>query len=60
MTAKETMTKIVLSQPDDATYDEILRELAMERMIERGLDDARNGCVISNENMERHIREWAK
>ena len=32
------------------------RELAFERMIERGMEDARNERVISNEEMERRIR----
>ena len=31
------------TQPDDASYDEIIRELAFERMIEKGLEDAREG-----------------
>jgi DnaJ-domain-containing protein 1 len=32
--AKEQMTKIVQDQPEDSSYDEILRELALARMIE--------------------------
>lgn len=57
---KEKMTKVIQSQPEDATYEEIMRELAFERMIERGLDDSRSGRVISNEDMERRIRTWQK
>jgi predicted transcriptional regulator len=49
---KEKMTEVIQSQPEDASYDEILRELAFERMIERGLEDSRNGRVISNEDMD--------
>ena len=54
--AKEKMTEVIQSQPDDATYEEIMRELAFERMIERGLSDSRSGRVISNEKMECRIR----
>ena len=57
---KEKMTEIIRSQPEDATYEEILRELAFERTIERGLEDSRSGRVISNEDMERRIRTWPK
>lgn len=57
---KEKMTEVIQSQPEDATYEEIMRELAFERMVERGLDDTRNGRVISNEDMERRIRTWQK
>lgn len=45
-TAKEKMTEIIRSQPDDATYEEILRELAFERMVNRGLADVRQGRVL--------------
>ena len=59
-TIKEKMTEIIQAQPDDATYEEIMRELAFERMIEKGLDDVRNDRVITNEEMARRIRTWQK
>ena len=46
---KEKMKEVIDLQPDDATYEEILRELAFERMVERGLVDSREGHVISND-----------
>ena len=52
------MTRIIQEQPEDASYEEIVRELAFERMIERGLEDSRNGRVISNEKMGHRIRSW--
>jgi len=57
---KDQMTKVIQSQPADATYEEIMRELAFERMIERGLLDSRNGRVVSNEEIEHRIRTWQK
>ena len=58
--AKEQMAKIVQEQPEDSSYDEILRELAFARMIERGLGDSQTGCTISDEEMRRRIRTWHK
>ena len=58
MTAKERIRELLETQPDDASYDEILRELAFERMIDRGLSDARHGRVISNDEMGERIRRW--
>ncbi len=55
---KELMTRIIQEQPEDASYEEIVRELAFERMIERGLEDSRNGRVVSNEEMGQRIRSW--
>jgi ribosomal protein S3AE len=57
---KERMTEVIQSQPDDATYEEIMRELAFESMVGRGLTDSRNQRTISNEEMGRQIRTWQK
>ncbi|GAB4364775.1 MAG: hypothetical protein Kow0060_21990 [Methylohalobius crimeensis] len=57
---KEKLTEIIQSQPEDATFEEILRELAFERMVEQGLEDSRNARVISNEEMAHRIRTWQK
>ena len=59
-TAKEKMTEVIQSQPDDASYEEIMRELAFERMVTRGLDDSRQGRVLSSEEMQRRIPTWQK
>ena len=57
---KEKMKEVIESQPDDATYEEILRELASERMVERGLVDSRECHVISNEKMKNRVRSWQR
>lgn len=57
---KDKMTEIIQAQPDDATYEEIIREFAFERMVERGLLDVRKDRVISNEEMEHRIHTWQK
>jgi hypothetical protein len=56
--AKEEMTRIIQEQPDDSSYDEILRELAFARMIERGLADSQARRTISDAEMRRRIRTW--
>jgi len=57
---KERMREIIDSLPDDASYEEIMRELAFERMVERGLEDSRKGRIISNEEMEHRIKTWQR
>ena len=59
-TVKEKITQVVLSQPEDASYDEIMRELVFERMVDRGLEDVRAGRVISNDEMAGRIKTWQK
>jgi predicted transcriptional regulator len=58
-TVKELIQEVVQALPDDASYDEILRELAFERMIERGLEDARQRRVIDDEAMLHRIKTWS-
>ena len=54
------MSEVIQEQPDDASYEEIIRELAFEHMVERGLEDSRSSRVISNEDMRHRIRTWQK
>ena len=58
--AKEHVKKIVDSLPEDSSYDEILKELAFAKMIRQGLDDVKNGRVVSNEAMQQKIRQWQR
>ena len=60
MTVKETLKAVIDDQPDDATYDEILRELTFERMVQRGLADSLAGRTIPHEEMDKRIRSWRK
>ena len=57
---KEKIIDIVKTQPDDSSYEEILRELAFHQMVERGLEDSDKGRTITNDEMQRRIKVWAK
>ncbi len=57
-TVREQMVEVIYSQPLDASYDEIMRELAFERMVARGLEDSRQKRTLSNEEIERRIQSW--
>ena len=59
-TVKEKITEVILSLPEDASYDDIMRELAFERMVDRGLEDVRSGRMISNNEMGCRIKAWRK
>ena len=58
--AKDAMTDIIARQPDDSTYDEILRELAFARMVQRGLEDSDAGRTVSDDEVRRKIESWRK
>ncbi len=58
--AKEKITEIIQQQPDDSSYDEILRELAFARMVERGLEDSRKGRTLSDDEMAGRVQFWQR
>lgn len=60
VTAKEQITELVRKQPDDSSYDEIIRELAFDLMVQRGLKDSDEGRTITNEEMHCRIKTWQK
>jgi predicted transcriptional regulator len=55
---KEQMVQIIEAQPEDSSFDEILRELAFARMIERGLEDVDQGRTVSHEEVRREVESW--
>jgi len=56
VTVREHIIEIIKRQPDDSSYDDIIRELAFDLMIQRGLKDSDEQRTISNEEMERRIK----
>lgn len=57
---KDEMTRIVREQPDDSSFDEILRELALARMINRGLKDSETGSTTNDDEVRRQMNRWRK
>lgn len=58
--AKEDLKKIIENQPDDSSHEELVRELAFDVMVRRGLRDSAEDKTISNEEMGHRIRSWRK
>jgi predicted transcriptional regulator len=59
-TVKDTMIKIIRDQPEDSDFDEILRELAFVKMVNRGLADSDAGRTVPHEEIEQRMRSWQK
>jgi hypothetical protein len=59
-TPKEELLQLIQNQPDDASYEDIVREVGFAVMIQRGLADSDARRIISNEEMGRRIRSWRK
>ncbi len=59
-TVKDIMIKVIQEQPEDSDFDEILRELAFVKMVDRGLADSDAGRIIPHEEIEKRMRSWQK
>lgn len=57
---KGRMVDIITQQSEDSCYDEILRELAYARMVQRGLADSDAGRTLSSSEVRQRIESWQK
>jgi predicted transcriptional regulator len=57
-TAKEELSRVIQDLPDNTSSEEIVRAVALQVMIQRGLADSDAQRVISNDEMGRRIRSW--
>jgi len=57
---QNAMVKVIQEQPEDSGFDEILKELAFNKMINRGLLNSDRGETISHEKMGKRIASWQK
>ena len=55
-TTKEQARALLENLPDDATWDDIVYELAARRSIELGLADAEQGRVTDASTVRRELR----
>lgn len=59
-TPRDQMIAILNEQPADSSYDDLLRELACRRAIQRGLADVDAGRTVTHEEAVQRIRTWRK
>ncbi len=57
-TDKDLVLELVRAMPDGDSFDEILRELAFVRMVDRGLADADEGRTIDTGELRERVRQW--
>ena len=58
--ARARIREFVAAMPADSTFDEILRELAFLRMVDRSLKDADGGRTMTTGELKERIRTWAR
>lgn len=57
-TAKQEVLALLDKLPDDASLDDIQYHIYVRQKIEKGLEAASRGDVISQEEAERRMARW--
>lgn len=57
-TAKEEVRKMLDQIPEDATFEDIQYHIYVQEKIERGMNDIKEGRVLSQEEIERRMSKW--
>ena len=57
---KDEAIRLIRSLPDECTIEDILYHLDVRRKLERGLAAVAGGLVVSQDEAERRVAEWAK
>ena len=55
---RDEMIALLQAQPADSTYEELMRQLAMARMMDRGIADLEAGRTLSHEEVGKRIASW--
>ena len=59
-TAKEELKELIERQPEDSSYEELVRELALDVMVRRGLADSDVGRSLADHELRQRIRAWRR
>ena len=57
-TAKDEVRKLLEQLPDNSSFEDIQYHIYVREKIERGLDEIKQGHVLSQEEVERRMSKW--
>ena len=57
---KSRLLAVLHDQPEDSSFEELIRELACASMVARGLKDSDAGNTVSNDEAQQRIQSWRK
>lgn len=60
MLTKTNVIKTITRFPDSFSIDELVDKMILLDKIEKGIQDADSGKVISEEEVDKKIEEWLK
>jgi predicted transcriptional regulator len=54
-TVRDDARKLVDQLPDDATWDDLLYQIYVRQSIDAGLDDCKNGRLVSTDEVRKRL-----
>jgi hypothetical protein len=57
---KEAVIKVVSDLPNEFELDDLLEKLVFIAKVEKGMQQAREGKVISHDDLMKEIKTWSK
>lgn len=60
MLTKTNVIKTIARLPEKFSIDELVDKMILLEKIEKGIKDADNGKIISDEELDKKIEEWVK
>jgi len=57
-TAKEEIKEMLEKLPDNASFEEIQYHIYVQEKIEHGINEVREGRVVSQEEAEKRMAKW--
>lgn len=57
---KERIKEFIDKMPENSTFEDIQYSIYVQSKIQKGLDAANNGDVLSQEDVEKRIEKWLK
>lgn len=55
---QEQLIEIIRNQPEDASWDQLIEQVLIQRMVDEGLEDVRSGNLVANEEALSRLRSW--
>ena len=58
--AKRNAIEVIQRLPDESSYEDIVERLLFLQKVEAGLEDIREGRVVSHDEAKRRLSRWLK
>lgn len=55
---KEDIRHLLENLPDDVSYEDVQYHIYVQQAVQRGIDAAERGEVLSQEEVERRMAKW--